>query len=203
MGDETALFALPSKPGLCPESPDWSTIAIEQQGVREKGVLRDGLVGAVFPKVPLWQNCPFSAQISDLRGLTLLSGNSFGNVVNFPLPSKPRSCFDQPESPGISAGRELVSGKWGVLASASREPSVEHTSDEDMVRSFFCTALQKTEGIRYGNPSFILKIYDREGATCPDQPVDTSSWLLEELSMSYTPATGTCFLRLSRLETWF
>jgi len=96
----------------------------------------------------------------------------------------------------------MLEEKQGVLATASRGPRVERTFDED-VAGLFRTALQKTEGIRYGSPSFILKIPLPEGATCRDQPADTNLWLSEELSTSYTPATDICSLRLSNLETQF
>src|SRR2546428_12995918 len=64
------------------------------------------------------------------------------------------------------------------------------------------TGFQKTEGIAYGSPRFILKIETPKSATCPDRPAHTSLWLSEELSMSCMPATGLGSLRLSRSETW-
>jgi hypothetical protein len=97
----------------------------------------------------------------------------------------------------------MLQEKQGVLATVSRDPSVERTVDEDVVRSFFALFSRKPKEFAISSPSFILKIQGPKGATCPDQPADTNSWLLEELSTSYTQATDICSLRHSNLETWF
>jgi len=110
------FFDFSSKPGSCPESPDSRIIPARQKIFSRKGgggvlatASRDARV--VDPEVCVSRNRLLSALISDVARSLQLSRNSFGIVVIFPVPSQPGLCPDQPVSPIITSGQEMVFGK--------------------------------------------------------------------------------------------